>query len=204
MSKHKRGFDMSSGPGFEGKIDVLDMLINILKDHEESLSGIVGKLDFFIDNLSSAQKKIKKMDRILQQENLSNIVDRLDIFVDNLSSVLEKISREFAFEDGRRVAVVDCRKWLEFRTVSMGASFVAFETDVWNVFSVTSACRDFIFRYSERLPVSQNDVVPEGSVCHKVLNMDPRSLRRWLSDELKVPEDKIIQGDLSKSLGGSN
>jgi len=129
------------------------------------------------------------------EKNLSDIVDRID---QNLQH------KEFTFEDGRQVAVVDCRKWLEFRTVSMGASFVAFETDVWNVFSVTSACRDFIFRYSERLPVSQNDVVPEGSVCHKVLNMDPRSLRRWLSDELKVPEDKIIQGDLSKSLGGSN
>ncbi|MFB0504813.1 MAG: hypothetical protein ACETWE_13370, partial [Candidatus Bathyarchaeia archaeon] len=79
-----------------------------------------------------------------------------------------------------------------------GASLVAFETDIWNVFSISSACREFVFRYAEKLPLSPDDGAPEDSVCCKVLDLDPLSLRRWLSDELNVPEDKIIEGNLAK------
>lgn len=195
---------MSSHSSFQGKIDVLDLLINILKSHEESLSDIVDKLDTFLDNLSLAQKKISKLDQILKRENLSHILEKLDLFVDNLSSVIEKISTESASENGWRVSVMDCKEWLEFRKASVSASLVAFETDIWNVFSVTSRSREFIFRYSEKLPVSRNDIMPEDSICRKVSDLDTRSLRHWLSQELEVPKDRIIQGNLSKSLGSLN
>jgi len=195
---------MFANSRFEGKIDVLDLLINILKDHEENLSDVVDKLDVFLDNLSLAQKKTAKLDQILKRDDLSDVVDRLGVFINSLSSVVEKISRESTSEKDRHIAIVDCRKWSEFRVVSAGASLVAFEMDVWNVFSITSRSREFIFRFSESLPMSKNDAMPEGSASNKLPNLDSTSLRRWLSEELKVPEEKIIEGNLVKSLREGN
>jgi len=195
---------MSTHSRFEGKIDVLDLLINILKDHEESLSEVVDKLNVFLNNLSGVQKKITNQDQILKQHDLSDVAGKLDAFNDNISSLLEKTSRESTSERGCQVAVVDCRKWSEFRGASKGASLIAFEIDIWNVISITSTSREFIFRYSERLPMSQNDGVAEDSVWQGVFNVDPLSLRRWLSRELNVPEEKIIEGNLLKILGESN
>lgn len=123
----------------------------------------------------------------IQEENLPNIVGKLDQILQNAMSTPE---------DNQQVAVLDCRKWSEFREASVGASLVAFEMDIWNIFCVTSRSGEFIFRYSEKLPISKNDVMPEDSICHKVLNLDIQNLRRWLSRELKVTEDKIIQGNL--------
>ena len=194
---------MPSPTRSENKIDVLDMLITILKDHEESLSDIVDRLGAFIGSLSLVQKKSRNLDQISQQETLSHITGKLDVFIENLSSIIENIG-EFASENGRRLAVADCRKWSEFKEVSTGASLVAYETDMWNIFSISSLCREFVFRYSERLPVSQNDMMPGDSVCHKVLNLEPSNLRRWLSKELKVSKDKIVEGNLIKSLAESN
>ena len=194
---------MPSPTRSQNKIDVLDMLISILKDHEENLSDVVDRLGAFFESLSLIQKKSRKLDQISQEENLSNITDKLDVFIDNLSAIVENI-REFTSENGGRLAVADCRKWSEFKKVSTGASLVAYEIDMWNVFSISSLCRELFFRYSERLPVSQNDMIPENSVCRKILNLDPSSLRTWLSKELRVSKDKIMEGNLVKSLGESN
>jgi len=195
---------MSTHSRFEGKLDVLDLLINILKDHEESLSDVVDKLNDFLNNLSGVQKKTTNQDQILKQYDLSDVADKLDAFTDNISSLVEKTSRESTSERGCHVALVDCRKWSEFRGASKGASLIAFEIDMWNVISITSTSREFVFRYSERLPMSQNDAVAEDSVWHRVFNVDPLSLRRWLSKELDVPEEKIIEGNVVKILGESN
>jgi len=129
-------------------------LMDMIRNHEENLSDIAGKME----------------------ENLQN--------------------GKLTSEKDRGLILVDCRKWAEFRELSVRASLVAYEMDMWNVFSLSSACHEFIFRYSEKIPFSKNDVTHGDSVCHKVLNLDPLGLRRWLSRELKVPEEKIIEGNL--------
>ena len=121
------------------------------------------------------------------EETFSDIVDRLDQIFQQDND---------AYQNDQPVLFVDCRKWSDFSEMSKGASLVAFETDIWNVFSISSARREFVFRYAEKLPLSPDDEAPADSVCCKVLDLDPLSLRRWLSDELEVPEDNIIEGDL--------
>lgn len=123
------------------------------------------------------------------EETFSDIVDRLDQIFQQDND---------AYGNDQPIVFVDCRKWSDFSEMSKGASLVAFETDIWNVFSISSACREFVFRYAEKLPLSPDDEAPADSVCCKVLDLDPLSLRRWLSDELNVPEDKIIEGNLVK------
>ncbi len=166
---------MSSRPRFQDKIDVLDILISILKDHEGNLSNTVDKLDAFIKNLSSLEKKIAKVEQILQHKKFTPVNDRRFIYV-------------------------ECKKWSEFREVSTGASLVAFEAEE-KTLSISSAFREIIFKYSEDLPWGDDEINMQSGdlVCCKVLNLDSFSVRRWLSEELKVPEDKIVEGRLFTS-----
>jgi len=163
---------MSSLPRFQDKIDVLDMIISILKDHEENLSSIVDKLDTFVEDLSSLNKKFAKIDQILQRSKFVPMHDP-------------------------NILTVECQKWPEFREMSIGASLVAFEIDETNL-SISSASRGFVFSYSERLPdleslTSDNS---EDLSLRRVVNLDPFSVKAWLSEELKITEDKILEGRL--------
>ena len=190
---------MSSRSRYErNKIDVLDMLINILKSHEENLSEFAERLDASINSISLSPGKIAKLNQIIEQENISDIVNKLDVFVDNISSIVENL-KEFTSRNGPRLAIADCKRWSEFKEASMGTSLVAFEVDMWNVLSVTSVGQKFIFRYSERLPASRNDVIAEDSIYGELLTPDTLRLGRWLSEELNIPEEKIIEGNLLKT-----
>ncbi len=195
---------MSSRSRFQkNKIDVLDMLINILKSHEENLSEFADRLDASINNISSSHGRIAKLNQILDQENISDIVDKLDVFTDNISSIVKNL-REFTTKNGHHLAIADCKRWSEFKEASMGASLVAFEVDMWNVLSVTSVGQKFIFRYSEKLPASRNDVTAEDSIYGELLTPDTLRLRRWLSEELNIPVEKIIEGNLLKTLDNTS
>ena len=149
---------MSFSPGFQSKIDVLDLLISILKDHEENLS-----------------ESIDKIGGILQNRNV----------------ISEK-------EPHHPLAFVDCLRWSDFKRASVGASLVGYKIDIWNEFFIVSVGRRFVFRHSEKLPRSKNDVKLEDTVCSKVLNLDSTGFRHWLSEELKVPENRIIEGNLEQ------
>lgn len=94
--------------------------------------------------------------------------------------------------------VVNCTKWEDFKQASADASLVAFETDLWNEFVITSVCHEYIFRYSERLPLSMNDPTPKDLICHKILDLNEPSLKLWLSEELEIPQEMILAGSLEK------
>ena len=163
---------MSSLPRFQDKIDVLDMIISILKDHEENLSNIVDKLDTFVENFSSLEKKIAMIGQGLQ-------------------------NAKFAHRKERRMLLVECRNWSEFREMSIGASLVAFEI-AKDLLSVSSASSEFVFKYSEKLPpVDSLTALQPGDTSHREAS-SPNSLgiRAWLSEELKVAEHRILEGKL--------
>ena len=59
---------MSSRSRFDDRIDILDIIISILKDHEESLSNIVDRLEAVSKTFSSIEKKITKLDDNLRSQ----------------------------------------------------------------------------------------------------------------------------------------
>lgn len=163
---------MSSLPSFQGKLDVLDLIISILQEHEKNLSDIVDRLDAFTEGLSSLEKKITRMDRIWQRRKLPSGNDR-------------------------RV-IVECRKWSDFKDLSVGSSLVAFET-ADNVLSISSASGEFVFRYSMGLSEADDAThVHHGdSAWCESLGLNPLKVRSWLSEELRVPRDRIVEGRLT-------
>ena len=156
---------MSSLRRFQDKIDVLDLIINVLKDHEKSLSDFIEKMDTFI-------KEVSVFKEVCGKSGISR-------------------PRMFTQGDNRNIISVECERWSDFKEVSMGARLVAFEARDGGLY-ITSISDGFIFKHIHRLPSSEaiTFLSPES--------LDVGNVKRWLSDELKVPENRIVEGYLSE------
>ncbi len=180
---------------FQEKIDVLDMIISILKEHEENLSGLVERFDALCNNLAAVDEKASE---------LGHSLSRLEgLGVKNIVGI--------SGTNGPLVTV-ECRDWLNFRSASQGALLVAFE--IVNDLLVLSSVSDlFVFTYSERLPsmealskASKKEAEfhlgdrnfeaslsqSQGVLCKMFLKTD--KMKHWLTSELGVAGNKIIEG----------
>jgi len=156
---------MSSLRRFQDKIDVLDLIISVLKDHEKSLSDFIEKMNTFI-------KEASVFKEVCGKSGISR-------------------PRIFTQRENRNIISVECRRWSDFREVSMGARLVAFEMRDGGLY-ITSMSNGFIFKHLHRLLGSEavTSLPPES--------LDVGNVKRWLSDELKVPENRIVEGHLSE------
>ena len=205
---------------FQKKMDVLDLIINVLKEHEENLDKLADKFENVLDKLFSVENKISNLNETFAQFLFSKRTD---------SKYL------------KQATLTECEEWTEFRDRSAGVHKVAFEVEE-NVFTVNSSLGDVVYRYSEFLPElkvqveegdteyvikkmvfdSLGDLFPiferqlkcgleiyvKGSrfnlsdnerLLHLTYHVDPIMAKHWLSEELNIPEENIIEGKLSHS-----
>jgi len=160
---------MPTHPEFQEKIDVLDIIISILKDHEENLSKIIDRFDSVCEDISAFEEKVSLLDKCLER-------------------------------------------------LSQGALLVAFEV-VGDRFFFSSVSDLFIFTYSAGFPEStalmnrrirgwlkthpetpDEETVPsrgfaskDGEAAYEIV-VSPKMVKRWLSQELGIPESKIVEG----------
>lgn len=212
---------MCPGSEFLEKMDVLDLIINILKEHERNLEKLADKFESVLNNLYSVESKISSLN-----ENFAQF-----LFFKTLNP--ESMTKP--------VTLAQCKEWTEFRDRSAGAHVVTFEMEN-NVFTVNSMSGNVVYRYSEFLPEVKFQV-EEGEKRYVVKKMsfdslgdlfpvferrlkcglevfvkglkfdladnerllqltyqvDPAKAKHWLSEELSVSEEKVIEGKLAYS-----
>ena len=181
---------------FEEKVDVLDLIINVLKDHEEALAGIIEKFDETRQKMDAFVERLSMMDKVLERLGrlkVKNIVEAVGI-------------------NGHLVEV-KCKDWAAFRAASQGALLVTFEVSEGEV-TISSVTDLFVFTYSDGIPEPMG-MVSEGAArwmrrmlkdeedvtlfclndeaAYEVI-VNSETLRKWLSSELEMPEDKIVHG----------
>lgn len=191
---------MAAHSKFEEKIDVLDLIISVLRDHEESLSKTLEKFDEINQDMSSFLEKISLLDRIIERfKNLDikNVVKAMGI--------------------NGPLAKIRCGDWETFRARSQGALLVTFEVSGENV-TIQSITDLFVFAYTEGIPELMSIVGENAAQWIKrtmknweikvnsgflPLSRDedlydvivnPKAMQKWLSSELGMPEDKIVHG----------
>jgi hypothetical protein len=186
---------------FQGKMDILDMIISILKDHEKHLSEIADRFDAVCNEISTLEEKVYVLDQCL--ERLDGLRVRNVVGAVGLKGPL---------------VMVKCKDWSAFRSASQGALLAAFEAkdDRFISYSISDL---FVFTYSEvllkvhtlmggriirQLGSHTEDGVIEAvpsktyhledaeSICDGVLN--PRMVKLWLSSELGISEEKVVEG----------
>jgi len=184
---------------FEEKIDVLDLIINVLRDHEESLSRTLENFDDVHQRISAFAEKLNLLDKIL--ERLDGLKVKRIIEATGINGPLVKVK---------------CNDWATFRAASQGALLVTFEISEGNV-TVSSITDLFVFIYNDGIPelmsvmgggimrwvskIMKNgeSAVESFDLLHSQDDVyedviDPEAFQRWLSTDLKFPKEKIIPG----------
>ena len=185
---------MPSYSRFKGKIDVLDLIIEVLKDHEETLSDLVERFDEISRKMTVLDENINLLGSIL--ERLGELRVKGIVKASGINGPLTRI---------------ECNDWETFRSSSQGALIVAFELSGGEVM-VSSVTDLFIFTFSGELlellgALSKAEMNWRERACKTIgdiplhmkddsygVTVDPEIFRRFLSFELGIPEEKIIHG----------
>ena len=194
---------MSSSKDFQEKVDVLDIIISILKDHEDSLSKIAERFDALCSDISTFREKASVLDRVL---------DRLG--GQKIGNIIEAVGTKGP------LVTVNCKSWQAFKGASQGALLVAYEVIEEQAF-FSSVSDLFVFTFSGGLSEtslsvskgerrwierslrpdvdetleSEENVSADGDAAYKTI-VNSKTIKRWLSAETGVPEDKIVEGKI--------
>jgi len=202
--------------GFDEKIDVIDLIINVLKDHE------------------------KKLDELVTRIEKAQIINRTP--TDTLEETTPKIERASSLpleKTSSGVPVkVELSEWNEFRTRCESARLVAFEVADGR-FQVTALTDSVLYRYTEKIPsmeiryktvdekaqiesidINRAELVSEAfngilkcglkmektehsfkepggeSVLNVNFYVDTSTARSWIAYQLAVEDEKILHGSM--------
>jgi hypothetical protein len=202
---------------FDDKIDVMDLIINVLKDHESKLDELVSRLE----NLPPPRAGIAD-DSEAEAE-------------DEPQSPAVGSSRQ-----GGPVVTAVLKRWTDFRSKCASSRLVAFDTEE-SVFEVSSLAGGVVYVYREEIPsmgityredgegarvegidFSKPGLMPaalrekldcgleftrrdletkmdDSRTLHKIIfEIDPMVARSWIAYQLGVDDSDVVQGKLQK------
>ena len=164
---------MSKKPTKNEAFEALDFIINVLKEHEKDLDRLVAELGKTTERLGGSGELSEKIEKV--EERLSAIQSEISNLINYMST-----SRQAPVYSHGPAVIVRCKKWEDFRTLSTNAETVS-----------------FLFKETER--TFQIDALKEGKVLtySGEFPQDTRLFKIWISRELKIPEEKILEGVLA-------
>jgi len=137
---------------FQERIDTLDLIIKVLKEHEKILDRLADRLESIVNDLKARGAEEKKI-----RESISQIGEKISSLNDAFARYR---SIDFKISKPARFALVQCEEWADFKDKSRGARRVAFEIEE-KTFSVNALANEEIFKYSETLPEHELHVKEE-------------------------------------------
>lgn len=202
--------------GFDEKIDVIDLIINVLKDHENKLDELVSRLE--------GAEVLKEPQTDTEEEEIYS----LEI------PTLRPAKRAPSMGAGVKAKL---RSWTEFRERSEDAELVAFDVD-GGYFKVSALAGGVLYSFKEEIPrmeiryskadenaqidtidinkaelvltalrgqlncgllLEKRDVeteTPDGIRVHKIVyDIDPSTARNWLAYQIGIDEGSILWGN---------
>jgi hypothetical protein len=192
----------------EARIDALDLVINVLKEHEKGLDRLVERLEALVSILEkAAEGKVSPVKKAIMEASV-------------------------------RLPKVQCEKWEDFKEKSKGMGMVAFEAEKghFTVYSASDAeaytysedlpCCSFQLKekedhfsvekilfnhvndlttiFEKRLMCglevfikSSKVLSPDGNwVIELTCGISPETAKAWLSRELNISEKNIVMGKI--------
>jgi len=141
----RRPSTMPAHSRFQEKIDVLDLIIDVLRDHEEKLSRSIGKFDEVHQGMYDFVEKLKILDKIL--ERLEGLKVKNVVKATGINGPLAKVA---------------CNDWATFQAASRGALLVTFEVSEGQV-TISSITDLFVFTYSDGI-IELMGMIGEGAI----------------------------------------
>jgi hypothetical protein len=193
---------------FDEKIDVIDLIINVLKDHEKKLDELVSRLE----NTESVETHRHKPPI--------------------------RTPEMVVMSGGKPAATVVLKRWTDFHNQVRSSELVAFDSDEGCftvsalvgrvIYTYNERVPSMEIEYSRdegksridginisraelipaafkgrldcglELKMNKYDVsLPDGGIVHKInYFIDPEIARQWLAYQLEVDDDRVVQGEL--------
>ncbi|MEJ5328000.1 MAG: hypothetical protein WHU54_07130 [Candidatus Bathyarchaeia archaeon] len=170
-------------------LEALDFIVNVLKEHEKDLDKLINELGTVASSLGETGELSSKVEKI--EERINGLQNEINSLINYLStSPREAPAPSTAQKPAAPEAQVSvmhgppvilrCKQWEDFQTLACQAQTVSFMVkEAEKTFQVDALKGNQIVTYSGEFPKF-------GSL-----------LKMWLSKQLDVSEQKILEGVLA-------
>lgn len=184
----------------DDRVDMLDLLINLLKEHEKKMDELAYRLETTLDERTPPTEPPRRT-----PEEISGVVARVSnwrefkrqctgalsvaVEIDERTFKVTALTRNilFAYEEGIPV--------LEVIQRNEGRETIYAVTDVSLTLKSLMGNLDCGLELNRRVIDS---ALPDGGAVQRVVYyVDPGTARSWLADQLELEESSIILGTLS-------
>ena len=165
---------MDPKPNKNEALEALDFIINVLKEHEKDLDRLINQLGIITENLGETGEISSKIE---------NIENRISILQNEITNMITNISvpqkASVSFHKPTKSVNIKCRKWDDFKNLASGAETVSYN-----------------FRLAEN--IFQANALKNSKLVSYTGDFPPNTqlLKLWLSKELDVAEEDIVEGTL--------
>ena len=174
----------------DGAMEALDLVINVLKEHEASLDNAIENLSDVQESMGQASAVVAKVDKLEKSvDSLQQEISKVSIKLSDVlkTSAVPKQQEPIAVQDGSQLCsnaskpylILDCKSWEDFESLSLNSQIVSFNFKEGRILEAKAVKNDMIINYAGTLP------------SIKLV------LKAWLSSKLNVPQQCIFEGSLA-------
>jgi hypothetical protein len=177
-------------PSKDDALEALDFIINVLKDHEKDLDRLINELGNITNKLGDtgemSDKIAKVEDRLSTLQNeIANLITYLSVPHEAPSSTMQPLQgqKPVTVQGGMASGppvILRCKQWEDFETLARQAQTLS-----------------FLFKEAEKSfqadALKNSQIVTYNGELPKFSWM----LKAWLSKQLDIPEQRILEGILA-------
>ena len=189
--------------GFEEKVDVIDLIINVLRDHEKSLDDLVSRLERTLEkSVPSAAHAVARVEQA--RPMVSAMLRRWQEFREKCIGagiaafdIEEKRFKASAVKDGVLYMYQEEMPDMEIRFKEKDERAVIDGIEIGGAALVPTVLRGRL-ECGLDVSVKGSEIkLPDGVVIYKVVyDIDTDDARSWMAFQLKVDKKSVIQGKL--------
>jgi len=185
---------------FDEKVDVIDLIINVLKEHEKTLDDLISRLEEALSrgvSITPAEARPAKPSITVEVRNWMEFRERCRGSTLAAFDVEEGHFKVSALSGGILYLYEEEMPEMAIRFREEGERAIIDSIDL-------GAREQFPIAMSGRLncglAISVSGItvdLPEGASIYKLqYSIDPMRAKKWLSEELGVEEDRILEGEI--------
>jgi hypothetical protein len=165
---------MERKPNKNEALEALDFIINVLKEHEKDLDRLISQLGIITESLGETGEITGRIESI--EDSISNLQNEITNTLKNIV-IPQKTSTS---QTSIKSVNINCKKWEDFKNLANEAETVS-----------------YLFRISEN--TFQANAIKNGKLISYNGDIPPYThfLKLWLSKELEVSEEDIVEGALN-------
>jgi len=165
---------MSKKTSKDDALEALDFIINVLKEHEKDLDRLLNRLDTTLEQHGTTSQLTNKITTV--ENRLTNLQTQITDLI-QIITTQEKPTQPAI--RGLPV-IVRCRQWQDFKNLATNAETLS-----------------YLQKEPER--TFQADALKDGRVFTYTGTLPPNTilLKTWLSKELNLPPEQILEGALA-------